>query len=198
LDGRRFDDHLRFVAASRRSLLGGVLAAGGWVALFPASAKKRKRSCAKRCPTGCCTSEGRCVTSTRPAQCGRNGERCVTCGSGQLCQNGLCCTRNGAVVSTSPRRCCHGGDIISNSRCCRPIRKGCEPGERCCGGATCVGDRCCLARDKSGCLYDNDCCNAGVCVNGVCKKCKPDEVECPYACCVSGSTCTEAGGCIPP
>jgi hypothetical protein len=81
VDGRRFDDLLRYLTDSRRSLLGGSLAAiGGLLGISAADAKKKKKKpCKKKCQDGCCTNKyGKCIKPAQqtPTQCGTGGAIC--------------------------------------------------------------------------------------------------------------------------
>ena len=88
MDGHQFDDLLRALSRSRRTLLGAALAAAVGVSelsVIDAKKKKKKKPCKKKCATGCCTSKyGKCIQPSQQTstQCGTGGEICrsTNCG----------------------------------------------------------------------------------------------------------------------
>ena len=118
MDGRRFDDLLRAVTDSRRSVLGGTLAGlAGVFGLATADAKKKhkRKPCKKKCKDGCCTGKhGKCIKPAQQSstQCGTGGEICRStgCGGGDCgagcdtcCANGECIdVRRSAMSSAEP------------------------------------------------------------------------------------------------
>lgn len=82
--------------------------------------KKRKKTCAQKCPDGCCTSKkGQCVRPGQQSlsQCGTGGEICRStgcrCSASLPCPEGQCCDGDGAcgsclVFMTSTK---HAGDL---------------------------------------------------------------------------------------
>lgn len=208
MDSRAFDDLLRSLTDSRRSVLGGSLAAlGGLLGISAAQAKKKKKKkpCKKKCPDGCCTAKhGQCIRPAQqtPAQCGAGGEICRTnCGGSGSCQDGCdtCCAGDVCVDAgqISNDQCGTGGEACF---ACPPGQACNAPGAGCCAlkgaacgsnGVTCCNefsqicqsDVCCV-RNGGGCEQTTDCCDeADVCEGGQCGRplaapCVPGQLLC--------------------
>lgn len=110
MDGSQFDRLARVygVARSRRAvtaLLGGLVAAPilATVDVDARKKHKRKKTCAKKCPNGCCTGKnGSCIQPAQQSQsvCGTGGEICRSTGCPECtaslpCPTGQCCRGNG-------------------------------------------------------------------------------------------------------
>ncbi|MCA9877272.1 MAG: hypothetical protein KC442_05810 [Thermomicrobiales bacterium] len=130
MDGSRFDQVARALHAlrTRRAAVATLGAALGAMALSARDSagrkkhkhKKRKKTCAKTCRDGCCTSKkGRCVRPGQQSlsQCGTGGETCRSsgcrCSASLPCPEGQCCGSDGAcgsclVFETSTT---HTGDL---------------------------------------------------------------------------------------
>ena len=194
MDGHLFDEILRGLANSRRTLLATVLAAAGartGISALDAKKKKKKKKCARKCKDGCCTGKyGTCIKPAQQnsAQCGTGGEICRTncgggaCGAGcdTCCANGLCLD----VEEISNQQCGTGGETCFAC----PAGQACNaPGEGCCAihGAACGGNgvqccdqlftRCglgniCCGDNTAACEVDSDCCQdtPQVCDQGRC------------------------------
>ena len=110
MDGHQFDDLLRALSRSRRTLLGAALAAAVGVSelsVIDAKKKKKKKPCKKKCATGCCTSKyGKCIQPSQQTstQCGTGGEICrsTNCGGG------------GEQCSATCGGCCAGESCMDN------------------------------------------------------------------------------------
>src|SRR5687767_12317879 len=119
MDGHQFDDMLRALSESRRSLLGAALAAAGGLAGFTTidAKKKKKKKCAKKCKDGCCTGKnGKCVKPAQQnaTQCGTGGEICrrTGCGGGgdtcaTTCEG--CCAGNACIEAPTDDQCGNNG-----------------------------------------------------------------------------------------
>jgi hypothetical protein len=207
MDGSQFDNLLRFLTESRRSIVGGALiAAAGWFGGTTVDAKKKKKKpCKKKCKDGCCTKKfGKCI---RPAQqsgsqCGTGGEICRSTGCGGGCGAGCdtCCADGDCVDAgqISPEQCGTGGEACFAC----PVGQACNaPGEGCCAlqGAACGGSgveccshlfvicgegNICCVENHGACTQTSDCCDdEDVCDNGFCGRpldaaCVPGDVWC--------------------
>ncbi len=165
MDGRRFDDLIRSLNVSRRTLLGGGLAvAGGWLCRPHIAARKKrgKRSKLKRNVYGCVNVGGACrgkdavccsgaCQGKKPRKGKKDISRCVAhnvgdCPAGAdsclegvtLCTNGLCYQTTGQTAF-----CAAGGVCFDCKR-----DADCEPvfgeGAACGVCPDCVGDTSCL------------------------------------------------------
>lgn len=214
MDGHQFDDLLRALSESRRSLLGAALAAaGGLVGFTTIDAKKRKKKCAKKCKDGCCTGKfGKCIKPTQQnaSQCGSGGEICRStgCGGGgdtcaTTCEG--CCAGNECIEVPTDDQCGNNGSAcvpcvgeeICAGECCIPPLKSCSPGgTRCCSLNQCESGKCCVPNNGS-CDQDSDCCDAeDVCDGGQCGRplgatCVPGDIMCirTLECHVTTLTC---------
>ncbi len=193
MDGREFDNLLRSLTESRRTVLGGILAALG-VALGTSSVvgKKKKKKCAKKCADGCCTSKrGKCIQPAQQnaTQCGTGGEICRTNCGGQSpplpetcgatnCPGGCCAgttcefsTKDHCGVGGATCVACAATQDCFVGKCCGVARHTCTSDNDCCINVRCETDRnrCCVDAG-SACTSDLDCCNPleRVC-NGVCE-----------------------------
>lgn len=123
MEHSRFDRLARVLGnvQSRRTVVAVV--GGGFaaplIAGFGGSAKRRKRkkTCAKQCQNGCCTSKyGRCIELVQQSasRCGTGGgicqsSGCVECTPSRPCPAGQCCDGTGACgactvfVTSTPR-----------------------------------------------------------------------------------------------
>lgn len=168
MDGRQFDALLRSLSESRRSLLGGVAAAVACAlgATRVEAKRKKKKPCAKKCKSGCCTAKfGKCIQPAQQnsTQCGSGGEICRSncgggaCGAGceACCANGVCID----VADVSNQQCGTGGEPCF---ACPPGQACNAPGEGCCAphGETCRtnGAPCCSSLFES-CGPNNTCCS---------------------------------------
>ncbi len=110
---------------------------------------------AATCPDGCCDSNDHCADGTTSASCGKGGEQCSTCATGQSCENQVCscggscttgcCTSTGACVTSAFGSCgapgvacktCVAGQECNASGACVCDATSCPDG--CCNGSTCV------------------------------------------------------------
>ena len=116
MDGRRFDDIARTLAASasRRGVLAGLAAvAAGLVAPRGADAA---------CPPGTISSRGRCLCRTTGRPPTRDG--CLCRVAGTYCQGTTCCGGDGCVdLLTDVQHCGSCGNAVATDR-----------GQGCCGG----------------------------------------------------------------
>jgi hypothetical protein len=216
-DGRRFDDLLRSLTDSRRSLLGGSLAALAGLlgmATVEAKKKKKKKPCKKKCSDGCCTKKfGKCIKEAQqtPTQCGTDGEICRNnCGGSGSCKDECttCCAGDECVDSgqQSNEQCGIGGqDCFAcppgqacnapGPGCC--ARKGEECGSNgvaCCptsvGVYACEDNRCCAPNHSPLCTEDSDCCDEeDVCNDGFCGRPQGAACEPGATWCVPGLDC---------
>jgi hypothetical protein len=122
MDGDQFDAMIRTLSGSRRTVLGGAIAATA-AALSQAESegKRRKRrckspkvKCGKKClPAGSCCSTSNCGTCQVCA-----GNRCVlapqgsACGVGGTC-NGTACINQGAFGCTAEQDFCGANEIAA-------------------------------------------------------------------------------------
>ncbi|MCA9880426.1 MAG: hypothetical protein KC442_21675 [Thermomicrobiales bacterium] len=118
MDGHQFDDLLRRMATSRRTIVGGVLAAAAGLPDWPDAAAKKRRKRKRKCKSPkvkCgkkCLSAGSCC---KDADCGLcqvcSGKTCVTapagaaCGVGGEC-NGTSCVKEGTFGCTPDQNFC--------------------------------------------------------------------------------------------
>jgi hypothetical protein len=184
MDAPRFDDLSRTLAGSRRSLVGGALAAlAGVLAAADADARKkrkkkrRKGGCRPNCADRACGSDG----------CGGS---CGGCGATQVCHGGACC------LPESRGAACAGRCGTRTNNCGQPV-----------ACATCAGGRVCLGNGSCAiaCTDNNDCdaCGGGACpdatnVEGE-RHCTGGLVQPITTCtgtvdCPPGSHCTDMGG----
>src|SRR5689334_15005575 len=111
MDGSRFDQIARSLYAprTRRAVMASLGAALGTSVLAADEAgakkkhRKRKKTCAKKCQDGCCTSKyGACVRPGQQSlsQCGTGGAICNStgcrCSASSPCPEGQCCDGDGA------------------------------------------------------------------------------------------------------
>lgn len=185
MDGQRFDDLLRSLANSRRSLLGGTLAAlAVRLSLTSAEARKKKRNKKKRCTAqncahGCCKSpNGPCGSGVVDSECGSGGKPCQVCQGTTSCREpelGACCQLPGG--SCAGTRCCY---------------------ERS-GNVACIEGKCCIIHDGLGCTSSTECCEpTPFCLNGKCSAgCFGEEEMCGDTCCTGGKRCYGTVCCDP-
>jgi hypothetical protein len=195
MDGRQFDDFLRHLSNSRRSLLGTALAAAGVITGLSATdaKKKKKKKCARKCKDGCCTKKyGKCIKPAQQnaTQCGTGGEICRTnCGGGGACGAGCegCCA-NGECLDASQvsnEQCGTGGQACfacPAGQACNAPDEGCcarqgaacgNNGVECCSHllVTCGPDNFCCVENGGACEQASDCCTdvpGQICDNGMC------------------------------
>jgi hypothetical protein len=226
MDGRDFDDLLRSLTESRRSLIGGALAAlAGALGIRGTEAKKKKKKpCKKKCRDGCCTSKhGKCIKLAQqtPTRCGTGGAICSANCSGTNCAQtcGTCCADGDCIDAgqISNEQCGVGGEAcfacpaeqICNAPgegCCAPIGATCDSANDCCsngGTLNCDDNQCCVptATTAGGafCSEDDDCCEADdVCDIGQCRR--PEGASCQPGdlLCQSPFTCNGGGICASP
>jgi hypothetical protein len=189
MDGPQFDDLLRALSRSRRSLAGTALAASGVIAGLSSTdaKKKKKKKCAKKCPIGCCTSKtGKCIQPAQQSatQCGTGGEICrnTNCGGGgeqcaATCDG--CCTGNTCVMTDSQTECgrngvdcfaCDDNQECAGTHCCGKLGHECAGDGECCLTLGCEDNACCAT--FSTCTQDADCCQLGsdvICDGGECR-----------------------------
>ena len=205
MDGRRFDNLLRSLTDSRRSLLGGALAgiAGllGGASVGAKKHHKKKKPCKKKCKDGCCTGKhGKCIKPAQQSstQCGTGGEICRStgCGGGGCGAGCDTCCANGECVDAgqiSNEQCGTGGQTCFAC----PVGQACNaPGEGCCarlgaecgsnsveccttsaGVYACEDNHCCAPNHSPLCTENTDCCDEeDVCDNGFCGR--PEGASC--------------------
>lgn len=193
MDGRQFDDLLRSLSQSRRTILGGMAAAAAGVLGFTQAdaKKKKKKPCAKRCKSGCCTSKfGKCIQPAQQnsTQCGTNGEICRSNCGGEACGAGCeACCANGSCIDVSDisnEQCGTGGEACFS---CPPGQSCNAPGPGCCARhgdtcrtnglpccssifETCGPDNTCCSETLGSCDDTSDCCDQerDICENGSC------------------------------
>ena len=122
MDGNQFDDVIRSVMQSRRTLLTGALAVGmSAIGRTEGDAKKRRKrckspkvKCGKKClAAGSCCSDADCGTCQTCL-----GKQCVvapggtTCGVGGTC-NGTACINQGTFGCTAARDFCAGEEVTA-------------------------------------------------------------------------------------
>src|SRR5215203_943332 len=112
MDDSRFDRLARSIRAQRtRRAVASLLAGMVSVPLFPGkdvdAKKKKKKTCAKKCPNGCCTGKkGKCIQPEQQSvtQCGTGGEICRSTGCQGTCPNCGCSASNPCPTG----QCCRG------------------------------------------------------------------------------------------
>ena len=175
------------------------------------------RPCNRTTCDGCCASETECVEGNARLECGRGGEACMRCSSGERCTSAKCDAIpvvDAGVVDAGPPMC------GCNTSCCLPDGTcapnngidACGPRKVFCG--TCRTDeRCeqgtCVAAACSGCLDPLGVCRAGTddvsCGGdgGVCSACGTDQgcqsrrcvftrcdmSNCRFGCCQPDKVC---------
>lgn len=157
MDGQQFDQMLRAIASSRRTIVGGALAAVVTGAAWPgAEAGKKKRKC-KAPKVKCgkkCLSAGSCCDDRDCGACQVcAGNRCVlapagtACGVGGSC-NGTACINEGAFGCTAAQDFCQAASKI-------PCPRSSTPGAFCvvntAGKALCVTGGCIARGDQQDC-----------------------------------------------
>ena len=185
MDGRQFDDVVRALTQSRRSVLGGVLAGvAGMLGVTDLGAKKKhnkKRRCtAQNCAHGCCkTPHGPCGSGVVDSECGSGGKPCQVC--------------RGTTHCLEPERggCCQGpsGDCSATTSCCYEHA----------GLTACVEGKCCIIHDGLACASSLDCCEPKpFCIDGKCTSgCFGEESQCGESCCEAGKQCFGTVCCDP-
>ena len=221
MQGSDFDNLMRSLTESRRSLLGislgGTLSFLGLARADAKGKKKKKKPCAKKCPDGCCTSKnGKCIAPDQQnaTQCGSGGEICRSdCGGRQNCGAGCangCCTGAGTCVAGSQQnvsQCGSGGETCRdcganhdcrNQACCGFLGAECVLPRDCCDGG-CKDFRCCMP-NAGACQAAAECCgNEEQCQNGFCCRlpqstCENDTKCCNFLPCTNGRCCKPAAG----
>lgn len=193
MDGRDFDNLLRSLTESRRTVLGGGV--GLLSALLGTSsleAKRKKKKCAKKCPDGCCTStRGKCIPPAQQnaTQCGTGGEICRTnCGSsvppppdpktcgpencaGGCCAGTTCTLQTNQTCGIGGAACvaCGAKEQCFVGKCCGQPGHTCGVDGECCLGNLCDAGTCCAPYGQA-CQVDADCCQSDsrACENGEC------------------------------
>lgn len=194
MDGSQFDDLLRALSRSRRTMLGTALVAGGAITGLSAvdAKKKKKKKCAKKCADGCCTSKhGKCIKRAQQSstQCGTGGEICrtnceaTTTEPPEICDSGCagCCQGNACLPSTDEHCGFQGRACVAcgakeecglAGTCCGLEGHACTNDDICCQNRLCNTDlgKCC-STNSGPCESDLDCCNpdSSVCVSGQCQ-----------------------------
>lgn len=211
MDGLQFDDLLRSLTESRRSLLAGMLAGvTGLSSLNGADAKKkggkgkgkggRKGKKGKKRPTacnastcnGCCESpEGDCLQGDDHDVCGKSGETCHACDTLGICDNNECCIPLGGACQYG--KCCKFPKTeCSDGYCCVGVYRPCEqPNPFCCAGTSCVAEQGSLSRV---CCPDSQVCGSTCCEPGL--SClDPTTENCGFTCSNNGGTCLIDANC---
>ena len=222
MDGHQFDDLLRDLSRSRRTLLGAALAAAGGMSGLSAieAKKKRKKKCAKKCPNGCCTGKyGKCIqpaqqTSTqcgtggeicRTTGCGGGGEQCsATCGG--CCAGERCMDNDDAHCGLDGVACfaCGDNEECAATHCCGKVGHDCLGAGDCCLTLGCEDATCCATFGS--CTKDADCCQLGtdvICDSGQCRvktgaSCQPGWMCQGNLACPGSGICGDPGGCAVP
>jgi hypothetical protein len=135
MDGSRFDRLARALGTLRTrrvavAVFGGALAAPLLgESTGSGKSRKRKKKCAKKCKSGCCTSKfGKCIKPVQQSstRCGTGGSLCrnpCRCSPNVPCPDGLCCTAEGTcgactVFVTSTKTSGDiGGLAAADARC---------------------------------------------------------------------------------
>lgn len=213
MDGHLFDDLVRSLVRSRRTLLGSALAAGSVLTIASADTKKKKKKpCKKKCKTGCCTKKyGKCIQPAQQSatQCGTGGEICrsTNCGGGgeqcaATCEG--CCAGNTCVKTDSQTQCgrdgvncfaCDDNQECAATHCCGKPGHACDGDGECCLTLACEENACCSL--FSACIQDDDCCQLGtdvVCANSQCVVRRESHCE-PGWICEGGLSCPASGIC---
>ncbi len=153
------------------------------------------------CPTGCCSSSGRCETGTSSAACGQLGRACTACSISQSCSAGTC-TTPGAAGGFSAG----GGSTAGGSAAGGSAAGGSTAGGSTAGGSTAGGSAGGGGSGGGGalsCTFSGTCpvntCRCGdntvltsqFCNNNVCQT---GAAECSRACIDSGSPPPGVGG----
>ena len=197
MDGRRFDDLTRVMAArSRRAVVAG-LAGGALAAVFAwrgggevAAACRRvgepcgrdEQCCFGRCEDGLCPA-GACRRVSEP--CDRDEQCCFGPCEDGLCPAGRC--RRGGESCRRVEYCCHGL-CEDDGRC------PCRAGRARVGGACCPVDRIYAECPKRYRCHDNrNYCCAGEDVAP--SFCCPGRRACGDVCCVPGDRCDRNNSC---
>ena len=222
MDGHQFDDLLRALSRSRRTLVGAALtAAGGVTGLSAIDAKKKKKKpCKKKCPAGCCTGKhGKCIQPGQQSstQCGTGGEICRStgCGGGSTteppdtcattCEG--CCAGETCFMDNDDGHCglngvacfgCADNEECASTHCCGKPGHECSEGGDCCLALVCDEGACCST--FASCTQDADCCRLGttvICDSGQCvvktgASCQPGWI------CMGGFSCPSSGICGDP
>jgi hypothetical protein len=123
----------------------------------------------QNCPNGCCDVEGKCQLGITRDACGRNGELCEACPSGETCvDDGVCrnvagtCTTNRATCGQGLHSPCNSNDFCScdlttdGTQVCRSTVFQC--GVSCNSNADCESGRVCVP--CAGCRPANRLCVA--------------------------------------
>lgn len=217
MDSSPFDDLLRRLTNSRRSLVSGSVAAlAGWLGVAAVDAKKKKKQpCKKKCYDGCCTKKyGKCIPFSQqtPGACGTGGQICGQCGGfSPSCADGGCtgcCTEDDQVCLSAgdqdAAHCgsdgdtcqpCAGSRRCQDQHCCAPLADFCDTSFDCCDDdASCPFGFCCKANGDS-CDRAQDCCNSlDRCVDATCCRdvraaCDETTVCCDNIPCQGGVCC---------
>jgi hypothetical protein len=122
MDDHRFDAMIRMLAGSRRTVLGGAVAAVAGVAARPETGARKRRKRCKAPKVKCgkkCLRAGSCCRSSDCGPCQVcSGKRCVlapagsACGVGGSC-NGTACINQGSFGCTHGQDFCGTGEIAA-------------------------------------------------------------------------------------
>jgi len=161
---------------------------------------------------GCCDSNNTCQTGLTAQACGKNGARCVSCGTQQCISQACgacagCIDGSGACQAGNQNTACGTGGVLcvtctgalvctpnaGGARCAAPT---CSPAtcpNGCCQNGTCVNPPTAAACGTSG----NACtqCPSGEnCISGQCSNGSPDAGGCTFQSCLLGC-CDNNGAC---
>ncbi|MDX2015804.1 MAG: hypothetical protein SFW67_36760 [Myxococcaceae bacterium] len=128
------------------------------------------------CAEGCCTEAGACERGDGVSACGRGGQQCVACMTGQTCRAGACGTSSAGGGAAGGSSSTGGGGGSTTS----------------CSPATCAG--CCTADDR--CVQPpnnvfNATCGSG---GALCADCTASRTVCDGMRCVGATGGGTAGG----
>ncbi|MBL8911355.1 MAG: hypothetical protein JNM17_11740 [Archangium sp.] len=132
---------------------------------------------ATTCPNGCCDGTT-CVMNQIASQCGRAGQACQQCPSGESCVDGAC----EGCLQTCTTGCCTG------STCAQRSQNTCGLSNSVCSACGIQSDGCsadgqCQCGTSAPCAYGQRC-NNGTCVC--------DDTSCPDGCCTTNGVCLRA------
>ncbi len=185
----------------------------GFIALVALVGLVTWAACSPTCDSsncvGCCAPGGICNPGTDAKACGKFGETCQACASGQSCNGGVCGGADGGAArdggagcnaANCGRGCCIGGSCVPYTQ---QTGNFCGTGGQACQACDLVSQTCQLGACVSGCGQNNcgGCCASSTCIPLASQGGAQSVSQCGYGgevchACPSGQQCSDEGLCV--